>query len=358
MSTEDGRAVVEDADRQRPRQHPEGGTTAAHPLAQPHRAAVRLPVPGRARRRGAPGRRRDRTKTASVVDLGELFEQLGPIVDRHRPGPGQRASSRRSPQALDGREDKVGQALDDLATLAKGLASRDEAIGRLVDQPRHGGRHPQPTGRADRGDAREPRHPLATPSATTPPPSTPRSPSWRSSAPTSTASSTNNATELDRLLGQPGPGHRHRRGKLPELDTFLAGFAEASAAIFRAGNRGEFLNQKILCAFIGPPAATRRGLPDRRPDHGPVARPRRPFDAAPVPRRRRRSRSLLHEGGAAHEVLPRPQPLRGGHRLDAGHRRSSPAWRSWSACSTCSRTPTRWRAPSPQAVGPRAAATT
>jgi hypothetical protein len=23
--------------------------------------------------------------------------------------------------------------------------------------------------------------------------------------------------------------------------------------VFRAGNRGEFLNQKILCAFIGPP---------------------------------------------------------------------------------------------------------
>ena len=53
--------------------------------------------------------------------------------------------------------------------------------------------------------------------------------------------------------------------KLPQLDTALANLAEASAAIFRAGNRGEFLNQKILCAFIAPPASSEAGCPTGDP---------------------------------------------------------------------------------------------
>ena len=53
--------------------------------------------------------------------------------------------------------------------------------------------------------------------------------------------------------------------KLPELDRFLAGFGDASAAIFRAGNRGEFLNQKIICAFVAPPASSEAGCPTGDP---------------------------------------------------------------------------------------------
>src|SRR3546814_10602207 len=59
-----------------------------------------------------------------------------------------------------------------------------------------------------------------------------------------------NATEIDRLLANLAAVTDTVAGRLPELDVALAGLAEANAAVFRAGNRGEFLNQKILCAFV------------------------------------------------------------------------------------------------------------
>ncbi len=67
----------------------------------------------------------------SVVDLGELFNKLGPIVGAIDPAQVNDFLETIT-AALDGREDQVGQALDDLAVLTKGLASRDEAIQRLI----------------------------------------------------------------------------------------------------------------------------------------------------------------------------------------------------------------------------------
>jgi phospholipid/cholesterol/gamma-HCH transport system substrate-binding protein len=71
------------------------------------------------------------TKTRSVVDLGELFNRLGPIVQALDP---KQVNSFLDTVAgaLDGNENKVRQALDDLATLSQGLADRDQAIGRMV----------------------------------------------------------------------------------------------------------------------------------------------------------------------------------------------------------------------------------
>ena len=209
-------------------------------------------------------------RPTSVVDLGELFNKLGP--DRQAPSTRAQVNSflETLTQALDGREDKVGQALDDLAALATGLASRDEAISRLVTNL------DTVAGTLNRRDAQietmlENLIVLAETfgdntatldaaltelgrfgtdlngvlARTTRPRSTGCSRTWRWS---------------------PTPS----QSKLPELDRFLAGFADASAAIFRAGNRGEFLNQKILCAFIGPPAAARPGCPTGDPITGPV----------------------------------------------------------------------------------------
>ncbi len=69
--------------------------------------------------------------TTSVVDLGELFDRLGPIVASIDPAQVNDFLDTIT-QALDGREDVVGTALDDLATLMTGLASRDDAIQRLI----------------------------------------------------------------------------------------------------------------------------------------------------------------------------------------------------------------------------------
>jgi phospholipid/cholesterol/gamma-HCH transport system substrate-binding protein len=71
-------------------------------------------------------------RTRSVVDLGELFNRLGPIVQAIDP---QQVNTFLDAVvgALDGNQAKVSQAIDDLARVAGSLATRDEAIGRMIE---------------------------------------------------------------------------------------------------------------------------------------------------------------------------------------------------------------------------------
>lgn len=70
-------------------------------------------------------------KTRSVVDLGELFNRLGPIVQALDP---KQVNTFLDTVvgALDGNEAKVGKTLDDLAVLTQGLADKDAAIARMI----------------------------------------------------------------------------------------------------------------------------------------------------------------------------------------------------------------------------------
>jgi phospholipid/cholesterol/gamma-HCH transport system substrate-binding protein len=70
-------------------------------------------------------------RTTSVVDLGELFNRLGPIVKAIDPNQVNTFVDAVA-SALDGNQAKLSQALDDLATVTTVLAARDAAIGRLV----------------------------------------------------------------------------------------------------------------------------------------------------------------------------------------------------------------------------------
>ena len=72
------------------------------------------------------------TKTRSVVDVGELFNRLGPIIKAIDPKEVNTFLDT-IVQALDGNQDKIRQAIDNLAVVAQGLGSADQAIGRLVD---------------------------------------------------------------------------------------------------------------------------------------------------------------------------------------------------------------------------------
>ena len=72
------------------------------------------------------------TDTVSVVDIGELFNRLGPIVKAIDPDKVNQFLDS-VVGALDGNEPKLRQAIADLATLTSALAQRDEAIGRLVE---------------------------------------------------------------------------------------------------------------------------------------------------------------------------------------------------------------------------------
>src|SRR5205807_3223470 len=70
--------------------------------------------------------------TRSVVDVGELFNRLGPIVKAIDP---QQVNTFLDAivGALDGNEQNLRQAIDDLSRVAASLGARDQAIGRLVE---------------------------------------------------------------------------------------------------------------------------------------------------------------------------------------------------------------------------------
>lgn len=69
--------------------------------------------------------------TVSVVDIGELFNELGPIVTVLNPDEINQFIDAVS-GALAGNEANLDQVLDNLATVTAAVASHDDAIGRLV----------------------------------------------------------------------------------------------------------------------------------------------------------------------------------------------------------------------------------
>ena len=202
-------------------------------------------------------------ETASVIDLGELFNRLGPIVGAIDPAQVNEFLDTIT-AALDGREDMVGRALDDLATLTSGLASRDDAIQRLITNL---DTVAQTVNRRD-AQIEVMLQNLITLSDT-----------FGDNTATLDAALTElssfgaelddllatNSAEIDRLLGNLALITDTVHGKLPQLDIALANLAEASAAVFRAGTRGEFLNQKILCALTAPPESSQAGCPTGSP---------------------------------------------------------------------------------------------
>jgi len=204
--------------------------------------------------------------TTSVVDLGELFDKLGPIVGSIDPAQVNEFLDTIT-AALDGREDQVGAALDDLATLTRGLASRDDAIQRLITNL------DTVAGTINARDAQIEAmlQNLVTLSET-----------FGDNTATLDAALVElgtfgseldaflaaNSDEIDRLLGNLALVTDTVAGRLPELDFALANLAEAGNAVFRAGNRGEYLNQKILCAAVAPPSSSEAGCPTGDPVTG------------------------------------------------------------------------------------------
>lgn len=71
------------------------------------------------------------TETTDVIDLGELFNRLGPVVATIDEGQVNDFLETVT-AALEGNEADISQAFDDLATVVKGLGERDEAIGNLI----------------------------------------------------------------------------------------------------------------------------------------------------------------------------------------------------------------------------------
>lgn len=193
------------------------------------------------------------TRTHPVVDLGELFNRLGPIVQAIDPAKVNEFLDN-VVGALDGNEDKVRDALDDLAVLATALGERDAAIARLVTN-------------------------LDTVSGTI----VARDREIRAVLDNlvSIATTFNQNTDvLDRAVTELGDfsrdfgtllqNNRARidslisnltkivavvQAKLPGLDTTVTNLDEAATRLFNASRYGEWLNQTIPCGRIGYPAS-------------------------------------------------------------------------------------------------------
>ena len=189
------------------------------------------------------------TRTTSVVDIGELFNRLGPIVKAIDPKQ-VNVFLDAIVGALDGNQDKLRQSLDDLAKLASSLGQRDEAIGRLVENLN------TVSGAITDRDAQirtvlDNLLELAkTFSANT---------NVLDSAVTDLGDFSdrfgsllaNNRVQLDHIVDNLAVLVGEVRTKLPVIDHAVGGLDEAAKRLFTSSRYGEWLNQVIPCGAIG-----------------------------------------------------------------------------------------------------------
>jgi len=188
------------------------------------------------------------TKTRSVVDVGELFNRLGPIVKALDPKQVNTFLDAIT-QALDGNTDKVKESIDNLAVVAQSLGSRDEAIGRLVENVN------TVAGAINDRDAqiRTVLDNLVLISQTFS-----QNTGTLNSAVTELGDFSdnfgsllaNNQTQIDRIIGNLNAILDEVKIKLPVLDSTLGGLDTAAKTLFNASRYGEWLNQVIPCGAL------------------------------------------------------------------------------------------------------------
>ncbi len=186
--------------------------------------------------------------TVSVVDIGELFNRLGPIINVLDPAQINQFVAAIS-GALSGNEQNLTQALDNLANVTASLASHDDAIGRLVGN-------------------------VNTVAATVSNRDQQIKTVLDNLVAISTTFSSNTqivddavtnlglvSTNLDRLLSanQTQIGHILTNlntvlgvvvGRLPTINSVLAGFPNASRSLLALGNVGQFLALTAPCLSV------------------------------------------------------------------------------------------------------------
>ena len=188
-------------------------------------------------------------RTSPVVDLGELFNRLGPIVAAIDPKQ-VNAFLDGMYKSLEGNAATVGRTLDDLGVVVDALGKRDEAIGHLVENVNTVAGTIATRDRQIRSLLDN----LVEISQT-----------FSANVDVVDASITDVGDVSERLAALLGANRAHIdrtlaslvttlhavRQKLPVLERAVGNLDEAAAAIYRAGSYGEFLNQAILCATTG-----------------------------------------------------------------------------------------------------------
>src|SRR2546423_3801499 len=192
------------------------------------------------------------TKTRSVVDVGELFNRLGPIVKAVDPNDVNTFLDT-IVQALDGNTDKIRQSIDNLAVVAQSLGSRDQQIGRLIDNVN------TVAGAINDRNAqiRTVLDNLVLISQTFS-----QNTDVLNTAVTELGDFSdnfgtllaNNSSQLDHIIANLNAIIDEVKVKLPVLDSTLGGLDTAAKTLFQASRYGEWLNQVIPCgALIGGP---------------------------------------------------------------------------------------------------------
>lgn len=191
--------------------------------------------------------------TRSVIDLGELFNRLGPIVAAIDPAQVNTFLDSIT-QALEGNEQQVGQIIDDLGELMGGLATRDQAIGDLVEDL---DRVAQTVNARD-AQIRTVLDNLVTISATFSDNTDVVDGAITDLGSVSQDAATllaNNRDQVDGSLESLLTILDVVEANLGDVDTALATLDDATRAIYGSGRYGEWLNQSILCATLTAPPA-------------------------------------------------------------------------------------------------------
>jgi virulence factor Mce-like protein len=192
------------------------------------------------------------TKTRSVVDVGELFNRLGPIVKAVDPKDVNTFLDT-IVQALDGNTDKIRQSIDNLAVVAQSLGARDQQIGRLIDNVN------TVAGAIDDRDAqiRTVLDNLVLISNT-----------FSQNTDVLNAAVTelgdfsdnfgallaNNSSQIDRIVANLNTIVAEVKVKLPVVDSVLGQLDEAAKVLDSSSRYGEWLNNNVLCgALFSPP---------------------------------------------------------------------------------------------------------
>ena len=190
-------------------------------------------------------------ETTSVVDLGELFNRLGPIVTAIDPAKVNEFLDT-VVGALSGNETKISQSLDDLAKVAAVLGERDEAIGRLVANLN------TVTGAVSDRD-REIRQVLDNLGAITKTFNDNTDVLERAVVELGNfnghlaAILGNNRAQIDSLITSLSTIVATVRVNLPTVEHIVAGLDDAALRLANVSQYGEWLNQDILCFKIGNP---------------------------------------------------------------------------------------------------------
>jgi len=191
-------------------------------------------------------------KTRSVVDVGELFNRLGPIVKALDPKDVNTFLDA-VVAGFDGNKEKISQAIDDLSVVAASLGQRDAAIGRLVENVN------TVVGALDDRDAqiRTVLDNLVQISKTFS-----SNTKVLSQAVTELGDFSDNLgsllsenrSHIDNIVGNLKALVDEVKVKLPVLDSALGGLDEALKRMDTASRYGEWLNNVVPCGAIGDPA--------------------------------------------------------------------------------------------------------